>query len=85
MAQSSLLREITDEKRLEMEKEIVNNVNKILASSLDMKELIKAVHSELKKVLDSERMSIALFNEEGKGFRYFALERDYDAEILVEG
>ncbi|MGD0917871.1 MAG: PAS domain S-box protein [Thermodesulfobacteriota bacterium] len=79
----NLLREITDEKRLEMEKEIVNNVNKILASSLDMKELIKAVHSELKKVLDSERMSIALFNEDGKGFRFFALERDYDAEILV--
>ena len=80
-----MLREITNEKRLEMEEEIVNNVNKILASSLDIKEVIKAVHAELKRVLDSERMSIVLFDEEGEGFRYFALEKDYDAEALVEG
>ena len=50
-----------------------------------MKEVIKAVHAELKRVLDSERMSIALFDEEGEGFRYFALEKDYDAEALVGG
>jgi PAS domain S-box-containing protein len=80
-----LAREITEQKRLEMEKEVVNNVNKIIASSLDMKEAIKAVHAELKRVLDSERMSIALFDEKGKGFRYFALEKDYDAEAFIGG
>jgi PAS domain S-box-containing protein len=30
-------------------------------------------------------MSIVLFDEEGEGFQYFALEKDYDAEALVEG
>ena len=80
-----LVNDITEEKRLEIEREVVNNINKILASSPDTKELIKAVHAELKRVLDSERMSIVLFDEEGEGFQYFALEKDYDAEALVQG
>jgi PAS domain S-box-containing protein len=75
-----LAREITEEKRLEIEKEVVNNINKILASSPDVKQVIQAVHSELKRVLDSERMTITLFDEEREGFRYFGLEEDDEAE-----
>jgi PAS domain S-box-containing protein len=80
-----LAREITEEKRLGMEKEVINNINRILASSLDLRHVIKAVHTELKKVVDSERMTITLFDESGEGFRYFALEKDYDAKELVTG
>jgi two-component system cell cycle sensor histidine kinase/response regulator CckA len=80
-----LAREITEEKRLEIEREVVDNVNKILASSLDMKQVIRAVHAELKRVLDCERMTVTLFDEEEKGFRYFALEKDYEAKEFVEG
>ena len=80
-----LAREITEEKRLEIEKEVINNINKILASSIDVRGLIKAVHSELKKVFDSERMTITLLSEQGKGFQYFALEKDYEAKELVGG
>ena len=72
-------------KRLEIEREVVGNVNKILASSLDMKQVMRAVHAELKRVLDCERMTVTLFDEEEKGFRYFALEKDYEAKELVEG
>jgi len=80
-----LAREITEEKRLEMEKEVVNNINKILASSLNVREVIKAVHSELKKVINSERMTITLLDERGEGFRYFALETDYEGKELSGG
>jgi PAS domain S-box-containing protein len=80
-----LAREITEKKRLEIEKEVASNINKILASSLDVRQVIKAVHSELKKVFDSERMTITLLNEEREGFQYFALEKDYDAKELVGG
>ena len=59
-----LAREITEEKRLEIEKDVINNVNKILASSLDLKQVTRAVHSELKRVLDCERMTVTLFDEE---------------------
>jgi len=80
-----LAREITEEKRLEMEKEVASNINKILASSLDVRQVIKAVHSELKKVFDSERMTVTLLDEEREGFRYVALQKDYEAKELSEG
>jgi len=77
-----LAREITEEKRLEIEKEVVNSVNKILASSLDVRQVTKAVHSELKRVLNSDRMTVVLFDETG-GFRYFALGKDVEPGELV--
>ena len=80
-----LAREITEEKRLEIEKEVVNNVNKIIASSLDVKQMIQAVHSELKRVLDCARMTVVLFDEEGKEFRVLALSKDYEPAELVAG
>ncbi|MDI6764413.1 MAG: PAS domain S-box protein [Thermodesulfobacteriota bacterium] len=80
-----LAREITEERRLEREKEVVNNVNKILASSLDVRQVTKAVHTELKKVVYSERMTFILLDEESEEFRYYAMEKDYDAQELMEG
>jgi two-component system, sporulation sensor kinase E len=69
--------------RLEREKETVNQINRILASNLDVRKVVKAVHSELKPVLDSDRMTITLLDEPREGFRFFALEKDYDAGELV--
>jgi PAS domain S-box-containing protein len=80
-----LAREITEEKRLEIEKEIVNNVNKILASSLDINEVVKAVRIEVNKILDSDRMSITLFDKEEEGFRFFSSEKDYAEEAFKGG
>ena len=80
-----LAREITEEKRMEVEKEVVSNINRILASSLDVRHLIKTVHSELKKVFDSERMTITLLDEGVEGFQYFALEKDYESKELRGG
>jgi PAS domain S-box-containing protein len=79
-----LSREITEEKRSEMEKEVINSINNIIASSLDVKQVIRAVRTELDRVLDAEKMSIALFDETGEGFQIFAMEKDYDAKALVE-
>ncbi len=84
IAAVDLAREITEQKRLEIEKEIVNNINKILASSLDLRQVMKAVHLELKRVLDSERMTIVLLDETG-GFRYFKLEEDDKTRELLAG
>ncbi len=80
-----LAREITEEKRLEKEKEVVNNINRILASSLEVRGVTKAVHSEIKKVFDSDRMTITLLDEREEGFRYFALEKDDDTKALTGG
>ena len=80
-----LAREITQEKRLETERDVVNNVNKILASSLNVKQTIQAVHSELKRLWDCEKMGIALFDEEEQGFHYLALSNPYERAGLVAG
>ncbi|MDI7259264.1 MAG: PAS domain S-box protein [Thermodesulfobacteriota bacterium] len=79
------IRDVTEQKRIEKEKEVISNINKILASSLDVRQVFKAVHSELKKALDSERMTITLLNEERGDLRHFALEKDYDSQELMEG
>jgi len=78
-----LAREITEEKQSEIEKEVVNNINKIIASSLDVKQVIGAVRTELDRVLDSEKMDIVLFDGKGERFQIFALEKDDDTEALV--
>ena len=80
-----MAREITEEKRLETEKDVVNNVNKILASSLDMKQVIHAVHTELRRVLDCERMGVALFDEGGKRFHILLLSKEFESARLVPG
>jgi len=80
-----LAREITGEKRTEMEKEVVNNINRILASSLDVRDVIKAVKTELERIIPADRMTITLLDEQGEGLRYFALEKDYEAGELMGG
>jgi len=76
LAVVDLAREVTEEKRLEIEKEVINNINKILASSLDVRQVIKAIHSELRRVLDSERMTITLLEGGAEAFRYFVSEKE---------
>ena len=78
-----LAREITDEKRMQREKEVVNNINKILASSsLDVRQEMKTVHAEIKQILNSDRMTVTLLDERGEGFRYFGLDEDNRGEGL---
>jgi GAF domain-containing protein len=70
---------------MEIEKDVVNNVNKILASSLDVKQVVRAVHAELKRVLDCERMTVTLFDEEEKGFHYLALANHCEPSESIAG
>ncbi len=78
-----LSREITEQKRTEMEKEVVNNINKIMASSLDVRLVMQVVYSELKKVLNAERMTITLLLEKGEWYRFFSLKEDYEAKEMI--
>jgi len=84
VAMVDMAREVTEEKRLEKEKEVVNNINEILASSLDMRQVTQTIHSQLKKVMPSDKMTITLLDETGGRFRYFALEKDYAHEELTK-
>jgi PAS domain S-box-containing protein len=80
-----LAREITEEKKKAIEQEVLSNINKIMASSLDIRQVMKAIHKEVKRVIEVERMTITLLDEQGKGFRYFSLERDLGGDGEAKG
>ncbi len=77
--------DLTERKRVEQEKDIMNNINKILASKLDFREVFKSLSSELNKVIDFDRMSITLIDEKRDEFVIFAVSKDYDVSKLEEG
>ncbi|MDO8141481.1 MAG: PAS domain S-box protein, partial [Candidatus Brocadiales bacterium] len=77
--------DLTERKRIEQEKDIVNNINKILASKLDIREVFKSLTAELNKVIDSDRMSVTLLDDKREEFLIFAVSKDYDMSRLEEG
>lgn len=52
-------KDITEEKIVALEKEIVDNVNKIIASGLDIKEVYKNIYRELKRRIDFSWLGVA--------------------------
>lgn len=64
---------------------MVYNINKILVSSLEMREGLKAVHTQLRQTLDSERIIISLFDDGREGFRYFDFENGNEVKEWVNG
>lgn len=77
--------DLTERKRIEQEKDIVNNINKILASKLDIREVFKSLTAELNKVIDFDRMSVTLLDDKREEFLVFAVSKDYDRSRLAEG
>lgn len=54
----AISKDITKEKLVALEKEIVNNVNKAIASGLDIKEVYKNIYLELKRMIDFAWLSV---------------------------
>jgi PAS domain S-box-containing protein len=81
-------RDMTQQKHVEKEKEVISNINRLIASSLDIKDVYKAISNELRKVLDFDRMAISLLEKDKTFFRIYALVRYYEtseADIQMEG
>jgi Amt family ammonium transporter len=79
-----VIADTTERKRLESEKEIVYNINKVVSSSF-LTDIFKAISSELKNVINFDRISIALAGEDGHNFEIFALSADYKDTEIMEG
>lgn len=77
--------DLTERKKIEREKDIMNNINKILASNLDIREVYKSFSEELNEVIDFDRMSITLIDEKRDEFLIFAVSKDYHDSQLKEG
>ena len=68
-----------------VEKEMISNINKIIATSLDIREVFPAICSELKKVIQFDRACLIISNEQGQGFQVFALTKTYNFSEINEG
>lgn len=79
-----VVEERTEKRRTESEKEIIYNINKIVSSSL-VGDIFKALSTELRVVIDFDRISVALLDEEKHNFEIFALTTDYDHTEIKEG
>ena len=80
-----IIRDVTEKKRREREKDIITNVNKIIASSLELKEVYKAVSLELGKFIDFDRTSITLLLGEDSVIEYIVFTKGPDSTQLSEG
>ncbi len=66
-------------------KETILNINKIIFSSLDIREVYQTMSNELLKVIDFDRLSVTLIAENDDLYETFVLSKDYDNTDLKEG
>ncbi|WKZ15711.1 MAG: PAS domain S-box protein [Candidatus Jettenia caeni] len=72
-------------KKTLIDKEIISNINKTIATSLDIRESFSTVCGELKKVIPFDRACIIISNEQGHWFQVFALTKTYNFSEIGEG
>ncbi|HHT9146014.1 MAG TPA: GAF domain-containing sensor histidine kinase [Candidatus Wunengus sp. YC61] len=66
-------------------KEILLNINRIIFSSLDIREVYQTMSNELLKVIDFDRLSVTLITENNNLYETFVLSKDYEYTELKEG
>ncbi len=66
-------------------KEIILNINRIIFSSLDIREVYQTMSKELLKVIDFDRLSVTLITESNNLYETFVLSKDYEYTDLSEG
>ncbi|MDN3514780.1 MAG: PAS domain S-box protein [Candidatus Brocadia sp.] len=72
-------------KKTLVEKEIISNTNKIIATSLDIRKSFSNVCHELKKIIPFDRACLITSNEQGQWFQVFALAKTYHFSEINEG
>ena len=68
-----------------VEKEIINNINKAIAISLDIREVFPSICGELRRVIPFDRACLIISNEQGQWFQVFALTKTYNFSEINEG
>ncbi len=81
-----VIRDMHVNKKEELEKDIVSNINKILVSNLDIRNVYHNICDELRRMIEWDRVSIVLLEDKGDGVVNFALTKDEykDSGILTK-
>jgi PAS domain S-box-containing protein len=64
-------RDITQLKKVQLERTVVADINQVLAASLDAAATISEIFKILNRLFDFDRMSIAILSGDGEAFRVF--------------
>lgn len=80
-----IIRDVTEKKKREREKDVITNINRIIASSLELKDVYKAVSQELDGLIGFDRTSITLLLDEHSVKEYIVYIKDSTASKLSEG
>lgn len=70
------MKNITEQKKMEKQKECINNINKIIATSLDIRDVYEGVNNEIGKHIDFDHMGITLVDEKDYMIDVFAVTKD---------
>lgn len=68
----------------EKEREVVNNIHRIITSSIDIRDTYSGIVAELKKVIDFDRISISLLKEGNKVANTYVMSSSYSSLTLQE-
>ncbi len=66
-------------------KEVILNINRIIFSSLDIRDVYQTMSRELSKIIDFDRLSVTLITEDNNLYENFVLSKDYEYTALKEG
>lgn len=80
-----IIRDITEKKKREREKDVITNINRIIASSLELKDVYMAVRAELDELIEFDRTSITLLLDDDNIAEYIVYTKGSAVSKLSEG
>lgn len=78
-----LIRDIHVSKKGQLVKDVIANINKILVSNLNMREVDHLICDELYKIIEWDRVSITLIEDRGDVVVDFMLTRDHKKKMAL--
>ncbi|MEE9200873.1 MAG: GAF domain-containing protein, partial [Candidatus Brocadiales bacterium] len=69
----------------QLEREVVDNIHRIIATTVEIRDVYTGIVAELKKVMDLDRASISLPGEKRDIAVTYVISTDYDSMTLQEG
>ena len=69
----------------QLEREVVDNIHRIIATTLDIKDVYTGIVAELRKLVDFDRASIALLGDEEGAAVTYVISAEYSGVALKEG
>ena len=69
----------------QLEREVVDNIHRVIATTLDIKDVYTGIVAELRKLVDFDRASIALLGDEEDTAVTYVISAEYNGVALKEG